>query len=89
MYSVSKLVETFTGYRILANKPMTTFYTNSGIHADGDNKIIYILMITSERFGRKDNMRWQNFRQPILKPSGIRLKLNQEDLKLVINVLLN
>jgi hypothetical protein len=46
---------------------MTTFYTNSGIHADGDNKNIYILMITSERFGRKDNMRWQNFRQLILK----------------------
>jgi hypothetical protein len=26
---------------------------------------------------------WQNFRQSQIKPSGIRLKLNQEDLKLV------
>jgi D-citramalate synthase len=41
LYSVSKLVETFTGYRIPANKPIVgdnVFTQTAGIHADGDNK---------------------------------------------------
>ncbi|MEP6803107.1 MAG: 2-isopropylmalate synthase, partial [Flavobacterium sp.] len=38
LYSVSKLVETFTGYRIPANKPIVgdnVFTQTAGIHADG------------------------------------------------------
>ena len=41
LYSVSKLVETFTGYRIPANKPIVgdnVFTQTAGIHADGDKK---------------------------------------------------
>jgi D-citramalate synthase len=39
-FLVSKLVETFTGYRIPANKPIVgdVFTQTAGIHADGDNK---------------------------------------------------
>jgi D-citramalate synthase len=41
LYSVSKLVETFTGYRIPANKPIVgdnVFTQTAGIHADGTKK---------------------------------------------------
>jgi D-citramalate synthase len=90
LYSVSKLVETFTGYRIPANKPIVgdnVFTQTAGIHADGDNKNnLYFNDLLPERFGRK--------RQYALgKTSGkanieknlqeLGLKLNQEDLKLV------
>jgi D-citramalate synthase len=57
LYSVSKL-ETFTGYRIPANKPIVgdnVFTQTAGIHADGD--IIYILMIYYQNdLVEKDNM---------------------------------
>jgi D-citramalate synthase len=59
LYSVSKLVETFTGYRIPANKPIVgdVFTQTAGIHADGDNKNnLYFNDLLPERFGRKDNM---------------------------------
>jgi D-citramalate synthase len=49
-----KLVETFR-YRIPANKPIVgdnVFTQTAGIHADGDNKTICILMIYFERFGK-------------------------------------
>jgi hypothetical protein len=53
------LVETFTGYRIPANKPIVgdnVFTQTAGIHADGD-KIIYILMIYYQNdLVEKDNM---------------------------------
>jgi D-citramalate synthase len=90
LYSVSKLVETFTGYRIPANKPIVgdnVFTQTAGIHADGDNKNnLYFNDLLPERFGRK--------RQYALgKTSGkanieknlqeLGLKLNAEDLKLV------
>jgi D-citramalate synthase len=57
-YSVSKLVETFTGYRIPANKPIVgdNVFTQTSIHADGDNKNLYFNDLLPERFGRKDNM---------------------------------
>jgi D-citramalate synthase len=90
LYTVSKLVETFTGYRIPANKPIVgdnVFTQTAGIHADGDNKNnLYFNDLLPERFGRK--------RQYALgKTSGkanieknlqeLGLQLNQEDLKLV------
>jgi D-citramalate synthase len=54
---VSKMVETFSGIRIPANKPVVgdfVFTQTSGIHADGDNKDnLYFNNLLPERFGRK------------------------------------
>jgi (R)-citramalate synthase len=57
LYTVSKLVETFSGFRISANKPVVgenVFTQTAGIHADGDkkNKLYYNDLIP-ERFGRQ------------------------------------
>ena len=90
LYTVSKLVETFTGYRIPAYKPIVgdnVFTQTAGIHADGDNKNnLYFNDLLPERFGRKR-------KYALGKTSGkanieknlqeLGLKLNQEDLKLV------
>ncbi len=90
LYSVSKLVETFTGYRIPANKPIVgdnVFTQTAGIHADGDNKNnLYFNDLLPERFGRRR-------KYALGKTSGkanieknlqeLGLQLNQEDLKLV------
>ncbi|TPG40737.1 alpha-isopropylmalate synthase regulatory domain-containing protein [Flavobacterium pectinovorum] len=90
LYTVSKLVETFTGYRIPANKPIVgdnVFTQTAGIHADGDNKNnLYFNDLLPERFGRKR-------KYALGKTSGkanieknlqeLGLKLNNEDLKLV------
>ncbi|WP_418264684.1 alpha-isopropylmalate synthase regulatory domain-containing protein [Flavobacterium faecale] len=90
LYSVSKLVETFTGYRIPANKPIVgdnVFTQTAGIHADGDNKKnLYFNDLLPERFGRKR-------KYALGKTSGkanieknlqeLGLQLNDEDLKLV------
>ncbi|MBF4506543.1 2-isopropylmalate synthase [Flavobacterium sp. JLP] len=90
LYTVSKLVETFTGYRIPANKPIVgdnVFTQTAGIHADGDNKNnLYFNDLLPERFGRKR-------KYALGKTSGkanieknlqeLGLKLNPEDLKLV------
>ena len=55
--SVSKLVETFSGFRIPVNKPIVgdnVFTQTAGIHADGDNKNnLYFNDLLPERFGRK------------------------------------
>jgi D-citramalate synthase len=90
IYSVSKLVETFSGVRIPSNKPIVgdnVFTQTAGIHADGDNKNnLYFNDLLPERFGRK--------RQYALgKTSGkanieknlqeLGLKLNDDDLKKV------
>lgn len=90
IYTVSKLVETFSGVRIPANKPIVgenVFTQTAGIHADGDNKNnLYFNDLLPERFGRK--------RQYALgKTSGkanieknlqeLGLKLNKEDLQKV------
>ncbi len=57
LYSVSKIVETFTGFRIPVNKPIVgdnVFTQTAGIHADGDNKKnLYFNDLMPERFGRK------------------------------------
>lgn len=53
---VSKLVESFSGIRIPANKPIIgdyVFTQTSGIHADGDSKSqLYFNDLLPERFGR-------------------------------------
>jgi D-citramalate synthase len=57
LYKVSKLVSTFTGFRIPANKPIVgenVFTQTAGIHADGDSKKnLYHNDLLPERFGRK------------------------------------
>jgi len=90
IYSVSKLVETFSGVRIPSNKPIVgenVFTQTAGIHADGDNKNnLYFNDLLPERFGRKR-------RYALGKTSGkanieknlqeLGLKLNDADLKKV------
>lgn len=57
LYSVSKLVETFSGIRITSNTPIVgenVFTQTAGIHADGDKKNnLYFSELMPERFGRK------------------------------------
>jgi (R)-citramalate synthase len=90
IYTVSKLVETFSGVSIPANKPIVgenVFTQTAGIHADGDNKNnLYFNDLLPERFGRKRSY-------ALGKTSGkanieknlqeLGLKLNEEDLKKV------
>ncbi|WP_423149097.1 alpha-isopropylmalate synthase regulatory domain-containing protein [Rubrolithibacter danxiaensis] len=90
IYKVSKLVETFSGIRIPANKPIVgenVFTQTAGIHADGDNKKnLYFNDLLPERFGRKR-------KYALGKTSGkanieknlqeLGLKLNEEHLKKV------
>lgn len=56
LYTVSKLVETFSGFRIPVNKPVVgenVFTQTAGIHADGDKKNkLYFSDLIPERFGR-------------------------------------
>jgi len=56
LYSISKLIETFSGIRIPSNKPIvgdSVFTQTAGIHADGDNKNnLYFNDLLPERFGR-------------------------------------
>jgi D-citramalate synthase len=57
IYKVSKLVETFSGFRIPVNKPVVgdnVFTQTAGVHADGDSKKnLYFNDLMPERFGRK------------------------------------
>lgn len=57
LYTTSKLVETFSGFRIPANKPIVgenVFTQTAGIHADGDKKSnLYFNALLPERFGRQ------------------------------------
>lgn len=57
IYSVSRLVETFSGFRIPVNKPVVgenVFTQTAGIHADGDKKNnLYFNDLLPERFGRE------------------------------------
>jgi (R)-citramalate synthase len=90
IYTVSKLVETFSGVRIPANKPIVgdnVFTQTAGIHADGDNKNnLYFNDLLPERFGRKR-------KYALGKTSGkanieknlqeLGLKLNDDDLRKV------
>ena len=90
IYTVSKLVETFSGIRIPANRPIigeNVFTQTAGIHADGDNKKnLYFNDLLPERFGRKRSY-------ALGKTSGkanieknlqeLGLKLSDEDVKKV------
>src|SRR5690606_14771756 len=90
IYTVSKLVENFSGVRIPTNKPVVgdnVFTQTAGIHADGDNKKnLYFNDLLPERFGRKR-------KYALGKTSGkaniqknlqeLGLKLDEEDLKKV------
>lgn len=57
IYLASKLVESFSGIRIPANRPIigdNVFTQTCGVHADGDNKDnLYYNDLKPERFGRK------------------------------------
>lgn len=57
LYRISRLVETFSGIRIPANKPVVgenVFTQTAGIHADGDKKNkLYFSDLMPERFGRQ------------------------------------
>lgn len=57
LYSVSKLVETFSGIRLTSNTPIVgenVFTQTAGIHADGDKKNnLYFSKLMPERFGRQ------------------------------------
>lgn len=90
LYTVSKLVENFSGVMIPANKPVigaNVFTQTAGIHADGDNKKnLYFSDLLPERFGRTR-------KYALGKASGkaniqknlqeLGLQLNDEDLKKV------
>ncbi len=56
LFRVSKLVESFSGLRIPANKPIigdNVFTQTCGVHADGDSKDnLYFNVLLPERFGR-------------------------------------
>ncbi len=57
LYQVSRLVETFSGFRVSVNKPVVgenVFTQTAGIHADGDKKNnLYYNDLMPERFGRQ------------------------------------
>ncbi|HXL56119.1 MAG TPA: alpha-isopropylmalate synthase regulatory domain-containing protein, partial [Chitinophagaceae bacterium] len=90
LYTVSKLVETFSGFRIPVNKPVVgenVFTQTAGIHADGDKKNnLYYNDLMPERFGRQR-------RYALGKTSGkaniennlqeLGIQLSDEDLKKV------
>ncbi|MEN3324070.1 alpha-isopropylmalate synthase regulatory domain-containing protein [Mariniflexile soesokkakense] len=90
LYTMSKLVENFSGIMIPANKPIigaNVFTQTAGIHADGDNKKnLYFSDLMPERFGRTR-------KYALGKASGkaniqknlqeLGLQLNDEDLKKV------
>ena len=83
LYKVSKLVSTFTGFRIPANKPVVgdnVFTQTAGVHADGDNKKnLYYNDLLPERFGRKR-------KYALGKTSGkANIKKNLQDLGLTLN----
>ena len=83
IFRVSKLVETFSGFRIPANKPVigsNVFTQTAGIHADGDNKKnLYFNDLLPERFGRKR-------KYALGKTSGkANIEKNLEELGLVLS----
>jgi D-citramalate synthase len=80
---VSKLVETFSGFRIPVNKPVVganVFTQTAGIHADGDNKKnLYFNDLMPKRFGRKR-------KYALGKTSGkANIQKNLQDLGLSLN----
>jgi D-citramalate synthase len=83
LFKVSKLVSTFTGFGIPANKPIVgdnVFTQTAGIHADGDNKNnLYFSELMPERFGRKR-------KYALGKMSGkANIQKNLQELGLILN----
>lgn len=83
LFKVSKLVSTFTGFGIPANKPIVgdnVFTQTAGIHADGDSKKnLYFNDLLPERFGRKR-------KYALGKTSGkANIKKNLQELGLSLN----
>jgi D-citramalate synthase len=90
LYTISKLIETFSGFMIPANKPVVganVFTQTAGIHADGDNKNnLYFSDLMPERFGRtrKYALGKSSGKANIQKNlQELGLQLNDEDLKKV------
>lgn len=90
LFTVSKLVENFSGVMIPANKPIigaNVFTQTAGIHADGDNKKnLYFSDLLPERFGRtrKYALGKSSGKANIQKNlQELGLQLNDEDLKKV------
>jgi len=90
LFTVSKLVENFSGVMIPANKPVigaNVFTQTAGIHADGDNKKnLYFSDLLPERFGRtrKYALGKSSGKANIQKNlQELGLQLNDEDLKKV------
>ncbi|MDO6759462.1 alpha-isopropylmalate synthase regulatory domain-containing protein [Tamlana sp. 2_MG-2023] len=90
LYTVSKLVENFSGLVIPSNKPIVganVFTQTAGIHADGDNKNnLYFSDLMPERFGRtrKYALGKSSGKANIQKNlQELGLQLNDEDLKKV------
>lgn len=90
LYKVSKFIETFSGIRIPANKPLigeNVFTQTSGIHADGDQKDnLYFNDLLPERFGRKRQyaLGKMSGKASIMKNlEGLGIELNKEEMKLI------
>ncbi|OBQ52492.1 2-isopropylmalate synthase [Tamlana sp. s12] len=90
LYTVSKLVENFSGLVIPSNKPIigaNVFTQTAGIHADGDSKNnLYFSDLMPERFGRtrKYALGKSSGKANIQKNlQELGLQLNDEDLKKV------
>jgi D-citramalate synthase len=90
LYHVSKIIESFSGIRIPANKPLigeNVFTQTSGIHADGDHKDdLYFNDLLPERFGRKRTYALGKLsgRASILKNlEELGIELTKEEMKLV------
>ena len=90
LYHVSKIIESFSGIRIPANKPLigeNVFTQTSGIHADGDHKDdLYFNDLLPERFGRKRTyaLGKMSGKASILKNlEELGIELSKEDMKLV------
>ncbi len=83
LYSISKMVETFSGMRVPENKPIVgenVFTQTAGVHADGDKKNnLYVSELTPERFGRKTSY-------ALGKTSGkANIEKNLQDLGITLN----
>lgn len=90
LYPVSKFIESFSGIRIPANKPLigeNVFTQTSGIHADGDQKDnLYFNDLLPERFGRKRQyaLGKMSGKASIIKNlEELGIELSKEEMKLV------
>jgi len=90
LYHASKILESFSGIRIPANKPLigeNVFTQTSGIHADGDQKDdLYFNDLLPERFGRKRSyaLGKMSGKASILKNlEEIGIRLSKEEARLV------